>query len=246
MKFSIKKKGESAKGLGNYNYDFNDNVSIQLSEQDIDTVLKEINKDIKQHFSFSERSSIKKVKLSNYNYRFKSNKTFYGEGKAVINHKSKLLAHNISLKSDIEASLNKREIVLKERIEAKNSKTLITSTDVLKEKIDKLANAISINPKLFLFIGSFIISVFDNLFKNVSELLSENEIDATDYKYIIDEYEEIKRGRKLVRSLSKQISFQLNLTKKRLRNLRHIFTQQHSFHFKNLEDHDSASFNLSF
>jgi len=240
-KFSCKKKDESAKELKKYNYDFNDNVSIQLCEQDIDATLKEINKDLKNHFNISERNKIKKVKLSHYNYRFKSDTIFYGGGKGVSIHESKSLAHNISLKNNIEDSLKKREIVLKERIEAKNSKTFITPTDVLKEKIDKLANAISIDSKLFLFIGSFIISVFYKLFKNVSDLLSENEIDASEYNHIIEEYKEIKRARKLIRSLSRQISFQLNLTKKLLRNLRHVFTKLHSFHFKNLDDYDSTA-----
>jgi len=249
-KISCKKKEELPTRLKKYNYVFKDNVSNQLCEQDliqdrvqyIDATLKEINKDLNNSFNTLERKKFKKVNLSQYNYRFKSDKNYYGERKDASTYESKSIAHNISLKNSIEDSLKKREIVLKERIEAQKSKTIITSTDVLKEKIDKLSNVISIDHKLFLFIGSFIISVFDKLFKNISELLTEDEIDdAYEYKYIIEEYEEIKKARRLIRSLSRQISFHLNLTKKLLRNLRHIFTKLHSFHFKNLDDYDSTA-----
>jgi len=249
-KFSYKKNEELPTRLKEYNYAFKNNVSNQLTErdltqnheQDIDATLKEINKDLNNSFNTPERKKFRKVNLKHYNYQFKSDKNYYGERKGASTYESKSIAHNISLKNSIEDSLKKRELVLKERVEAQKSKTIITSADVLKEKIDKLANAISIDPKLILFIGSFIITVVDKLFKNISKLLTEDEIDDTfEYEYIIKEYEEIKKARRLLRSLSRQISFQLNLTKKLLRNLRDIFTKLHSFHFKNLDDYDSTA-----
>lgn len=247
-KISCKKQVPPTK-LKKYNYVFKDNVSNQLREQDlihnrvqdIDATLKEINKDLNNSFNTPEKTKFRKVNLKQYNYRFKPDKNYYGDIKVINSYDCKSIANNISLKNNIEDNLKKREILLKERIEARNFKTLATSTDLLREKIDKLADILSIDPKVFLLIGSFVISVFNMLFKNFSELLSEDEIDAYDHKIILREYEEIKKARRLIRSLSRQISFHLNLTKKLLRNLRHIFTKLHSFHFKNLDDYDSTA-----
>lgn len=63
---------------------------------------------------------------------------------------------------------------------------------------------------------------------------------------IVDEYNEIRKQINFLRSLSKQIAYLFNLLKKTLRNLRQIFTKNHSFPFKNLDDYHSQSFMLHF
>lgn len=85
-------------------------------------------------------------------------------------------------------------------------------------------------------------SVYDEVTTRSSSL-SEG---SKRYDEFLKRVEDILGVKRLLKVLSKTINFRLDLVKKRLRNLREIFTKQHSFHFKNLDDYHSTSFNLSF
>jgi len=63
---------------------------------------------------------------------------------------------------------------------------------------------------------------------------------------IQEKYADLEKTKKLIRALSRQITFLLNKIKKSLRNLREVYTTHHSFHFKNLDDYHSTNLNLSF
>lgn len=66
------------------------------------------------------------------------------------------------------------------------------------------------------------------------------------YAGFIERLEDILNAKRVLRVLSSRINFLLISIKKLLRNLRQIFTRQHSFHFKNLDDYHDTSFNFSF
>ena len=66
------------------------------------------------------------------------------------------------------------------------------------------------------------------------------------YASFLVKLEAVRNAKKLLRALTRQVNFLLNLVKKRLRNLRQVFTKLHSFHFKNLDDYHSTDLNLSF
>lgn len=161
-----------------------------------------------------------------------NDRVFYGGGEAINNSKS--LAQNIALKNYAELELKKKEESLQARID-KITPPEIVIDDNIRESVRKLADSLIIDSSKF--------EPFARAFENISTLYISNKDYYEEYLEILRQYQDVKKIAKFVRSISKQIKFKLNLTKKRLRNLREIFTKQHSFHFKNLDDYHDASFN---
>ena len=89
---------------------------------------------------------------------------------------------------------------------------------------------------------------YESLFSQVRlDKLYSLEIDPLAvYARLVQKFESIEGTKRLIKVISKQINFLVSLIKKRLRNLRQVFTKLHSFHFKNLDDYHSTDLNLSF
>lgn len=64
------------------------------------------------------------------------------------------------------------------------------------------------------------------------------------YRQLLRKWEAVEDAKRLLRVLSRKVDFLIGQLNKTLRNLRHVFTKLHSFHFKNLDDYHSTNLNL--
>lgn len=103
-------------------------------------------------------------------------------------------------------------------------------------ELDSISDWYGLEPETFDFDRVF--CVFSNCYY-INDFCIPKQIDW--YVEFIAKLEDIAKAKKLLKILSTRINFLLGLIKKRLRNLRQIFTKLHSFHFKNLDDYHSTA-----